>query len=233
MRSVRTAWGIFHWVNRLVAPRTARSFGWIGWKSRKVSSHGLSKFAISIVTLLVLVACDSSSDNGYENGPWVFVSEEGPDFIVNLVTSPHVDESGEIAYGKLVLKTSLPRDILSICFPYSRRGRGQFRVDNLPDEVFCNKIAFAIYYDDGKPAWRGKSREEWDRVRNRVSDPPAFGKSPSADYRKHLDVPRFSLVTADIYPIGPKWIDHLKFLLADGRIKTELGSVDKVDSQIS
>ena len=223
MRSLRSTAGIIRRINPGFAPRTARSSGRIGWTSLKASSQGLSKFAISALVLLVLVACKSSSDNGEERGPWVFVSDEGPDYIVNLVTSPYKDDSGNIAYRKLFLRTTLPRDILSICFPYSRRGGGPFKVESLPDEVFCNKIGFAIYYDDGKPVWRSKSREERDAVRNRTSDPLAFGKVPSAEFRRTLNVKRFSTVAADVFPIGPEWFDHLQFVLADGRIKNELG----------
>ena len=215
MRSLRSTAGIIRRINPGFAPRTARSSGRIGWTSLKASSQGLSKFAISALVLLVLVACRSSSDNGSERGPWVFVSDEGPDYIVNLVTSPYKDDSGNIAYRKLFLRTTLPRDILSICFPYSRRGDGPFKVESLPDEVFCNKIGFAIYYDDGKPAWRYKSREERDAVRNRTSDPSVFGKVPSAEFRRTIDVGRFSKVTADVFPIGPGWPTKPKPLAVD------------------
>ncbi len=160
-----------------------------------------------LLSALILAGCDDSgvdSDNNFERGPWVYADSGPGDITLNIAQSVWVDEKepGTIKHSDIVLTTKIPRNLVSICFPYSRGDiRGPLNVNRLPDEVFCNKAGIDINYITGIAMTESKELRYGDQLRELEKQPqpsdPAFGKLPE-DRSKVHDIRRYYEISADI-----------------------------------
>jgi hypothetical protein len=161
-----------------------------------------------VFIVLTLTGCSSSdsganSDNNFERGPWVYADWLPGDITLNIAQSVWVDEKepNKIAHSDVVLTTKIPRNLLSICFPYSRGEiRSPFNVNRLPDEVFCNKVGIDINYATGVAITESKEFRGGDKLDEykKMSQPSEviFGKLP--EDRATLDIRRYYEMAGDI-----------------------------------
>ena len=177
---------------------------------KRLSSRKWVRLNVALIASLVLPlsACGDSgqsSDNGAERGPWVYSTEEDGSYTLNMAASVGVDKSdaSKVAHSEIILKTEIPKKLLSVCFPYARNGdaSGLFRVKRLPDEVFCNKISFVINYATGEE-WTGSEMLKRDNLekflRERPKpDPLIFGNVPADE--TNVDFERYFEMGADVY----------------------------------
>ena len=172
---------------------------------KRLSSRKWVRLNVALIASLVLPlsACGDSgqsSDNGAERGPWVYSTEEDGSYTLNMAASVGVDKSdaSKVAHSEIILKTEIPKKLLSVCFPYARNGdaSGLFRVNRLPDEVFCNKISFVMNYATGED-WTSSTMLEPDNLekflRERPKpDPLIFGKvsadETNVDFRRYFEM---------------------------------------------
>jgi hypothetical protein len=178
--------------------------------NKRFSFRNVVRLNLALLACLVLPlsACGDggqSSDNGAERGPWVYSTQEEGNYILNMAASVGVnkDDPTKIAHSEIVLKTEIPKKLLSVCFPYSRSKATSalFKVKSLPNEVFCNKISFVMNYATGEE-WTGSEmlkRDNFEKfLRERPKpDPLIFGKVPEDE--TNVDFERYFEIKADVF----------------------------------
>jgi hypothetical protein len=192
-----------------------------------------------LVVALMVSSCGDgqSTDNGSEFGPWVYSTSEPGDYTLNMAKSVWADEKEptKILHSEIVLTTKIPKSLLSVCFPYSRKQpqANVFKVQSLPDEVFCNKISFVMNYVDGED-WKGsemlRGRDNLEKfLRERPKpDPLIFGKVPADE--SNVDFRRYFKMKADVSLIHPsKNLAEVERFIHGAEPKNKIGTYDGFD----
>jgi hypothetical protein len=164
---------------------------------QRAASGRLRGFRIAALSFLLLIPAGcwggDSNDNGSEMGPWVYYSQDDGEIELSMPASVYVKDGigNEITESAPLLTTKIPRNVLSVCFPYSRKSESAvFRVKRLPDKVSCYLVAFSISHVDGK-SWkdnRDYSRGNIGKIIEK-QNPEEFGILPedgSVDLRRYF-----------------------------------------------
>jgi hypothetical protein len=117
-------------------------------------------------SLFLLSACGNGSSESYDGqmrGPWVYSTNAPGDYTLQM--------------GNLT--TTVPKRMLDMCMPYSRRSTiPEFKVSELPDTIRCEQIHIGINHVDGKPWHRHPmfSRKYLEEISTQKNHPLIFGK---------------------------------------------------------
>jgi hypothetical protein len=157
-----------------------------------------------LLAALTLPSCGEDSvsdDNRYERNPWVYNSGAEGEYVLHLVKTPFFKTYPEVVDQKQIIQTTkIRKNLLSICHPYGRKQKkAVFKVENLPDELYCGAIGLTFNYDDGI-SWDNVRPTRRDELESLLADKSKhsliLGRITSKTHWSDLD--RYKIIRAEI-----------------------------------